>query len=783
MKDQKKRSDILNFSHGNQFKNYRILTKPGASAQEKAAPLGEGGSSEVYLAQQMLGEEGNVTVKRAIKFFVFRDDISQADGISGRISEDNFKEEIASISKFNHENIIKVIDGGIHKFHTGNIPFLVTDFIEGVTLKDLLDNEGLFTTYIQNEEDILDVLSQIFEGLLYLHKQHFYHCDIAPKNIFIRRNGWQLQIIIGDLGVGKTLTEDKNHVANLKVIGSKTYMPVEVLNMVNQEIPYAEFKKLQPHWDLHSLQKTFQEFIGAYDKFFKNEKAWYRALKLMIEEPFTDLEEVGEKIMWTNPRNRRFHNVSELSEADSSEGGSKELQSIRSVWITNRIKAIIRHESYSRLKKIPQLLSANTFNPGSNHSRYEHSLGTYEHMRLTLVSMLRSENFLGLLSKPKIELALTAALLSNLTKFSFSFIIDEIQARNENYFERLHPKKLLRELLEFKPNGANQKSIKDILTEGFPKVDYELLCKIINGQSETGWPKPIKIINKLLHCTIDMRVIDFLQRDSYHIGISQGTHINFDSLVSNLRLHNDTIAIDSKGVTDVEQVVTLRYWLYKRIYWNTLNRAYAAVLTHLFISLRKLKPSFEEDLHVQVLFQHPVEILKFLDNEIETLEISEEKLPLKLKNLLSTITAPTPRVFKELFLINRSETSSAEFKAICSEFEKLSSERVEELRKGLEKKLSEVFDFREDQINILMDMPPLEKNKKLGEDLTVLKTDGHEIPLEKMSGVIYGISSTFDETLRFFRVYINPVYEQALSAGRERAQEVIKQFLLENIAK
>lgn len=780
MLENKRRSDILSFKDGESFNNYKILTKPGTVADNKAVPLGEGGSSEVYLAEQLLGDEGNVAVKRAIKFFVFRDDIEQEDGISGRISEENFKDEIVSISKFNHENIIKVIDGGVRVIQDENVPFIVTDYIEGHTLKDLLSSSEIFKTYVKKEDDIFNVLSQIFEGLIYLHKQNFYHCDIAPKNIFIRRS--DRQVIIGDLGVGKTLKQGKDTSHKLKVIGTKSFMPEEALKVVNQEISYAEFEKLQPQWDLYSLKKTIAQFVEAYDENFRNEKSWYRSLNSLLQEEFEDLEEIGEKIMWTNPHNRQFHNVSELSEADSSEGGSKELQPIRSVWITDRIKAIIRHPSYSRLKKTPQLLSGNTFNPGSNHSRYEHSLGTYEHMRLTLVSMLRSENFLGLLNKSNIELALTAALLSNLSKYPFSFVIDEIQARNQNYFALLRPKQFLRELLELKPSEAPDQSIADILKERFPGVDYEMLCNIISGEPVEGRTKAIKIINKLLHCTIDVRVIDFLQRDSYHVGISHGAHIDFDGLVSNLRLHNDTIAIDSKGVTNVEQVVTLRYWLYKRIYWNTLNRAYTAVLTHLYVVLKQEKTDFESCLHSYVKFHHPVEVLHFIKSQIDALKETNETLSLKLKNLLITVTSQTPKVFKELFLINQSESSSAEFKLICSKLGRFSCEEIENLRHGLEEKLSNLFPFQNDQVNILIDIPPDEPNKKLGEDITVLKTVGDDIQIEKMSGIVAGISSSFDESLRFLRVYINPIYEMQLPLKKEKATEEIKQFLLDNIA-
>src|SRR5438046_1383842 len=102
--------------------NYLIKSKDGI-ARDFAIPIGEGGSGIVYLAEQTF--VGDIKVNRAIKFFVYRDDLADQTihQFSDTISSKNFNDEILNISSFNHENIIKIIDGGVIQRNGHNIPF------------------------------------------------------------------------------------------------------------------------------------------------------------------------------------------------------------------------------------------------------------------------------------------------------------------------------------------------------------------------------------------------------------------------------------------------------------------------------------------------------------------------------------------------------------------------------------------------------------------------------------------------------------------------------------
>ncbi|MDL2228169.1 protein kinase [Odoribacter sp. OttesenSCG-928-L07] len=759
-KQRTERERLLNLENKKPFRNYTIISKNDTS-NKYAKPLGEGGSGIVYLAEQEFVD--SIKVKRAIKYFVFRDDIAKDHETSGRISSQNFNDEIINISSFNHENILKIIDGGIERKKKEDIPFIVTEYIDGDSLDKFVKDPSLGSEYIANGEDIINIFGQICTGLKFLHSNHFYHCDIAPKNIFIKGSKGNFQIIIGDLGVGKTLLQSITK-GKLFVLGSRKYMPENVLAVVNQEIEYTDFCKLQPAWDIYSLKRTFDELLNAFQEYLKDDanSTWFKSLKKLIAKSYENVSDIAKNIERIKPIYRQTAGIPELSEADSTLHGHYELHPIKSVWITDRIKKVIRHPLYSRLKKVPQLLSSNTFNPGSTHTRYEHSLGTYENMRKVLMTLLRNEDFLEFLDESKLELALVASLLSSISKYPYSFVINEIRERDPALFSKFEVRKYIEEILNYKNHDKNiDYSLNDVLKKEFKIHDTNELIEIIKGNTDSKWNKDIKIISKLLNSTIDVRVLDFLPRDSYHLGISTGAHIDFDGLVSNICMHDGYFSVKSRGITYIEQVVTLRYWLYKRIYLNSPNRAYTCLFKHIFIKLESELDEFEDDFFKETIFADKNHILKFLDTKLSG---TENLKP--IHDLLKTIYADRPVIFKEIFVINQTE-SMAELNQICNKFSKLPYSKLDEIRIELEKDLGSILDFEKNTINILIDIPN-DDNKKLGEDITIIKYDGQPVALSKLSGLIQGISSTFNDNLKFLRVYLNPKYKDQLRQPNKR---------------
>lgn len=778
------RENILAFKQGDIFGKYKITSKSKVKAKNAAKPLGEGGSGVVYLAEQVFID--NIKVKRALKFFLFRDDIAkkildELKQTPSLESTKNFNEEIVNISSFNHENIIKIVDGGILDRNDYQIPYIVTDYIDGDTLSDFIQQPTLFSKYISNDDELINFFVQICKGLMYLHKNNFYHCDIAPKNIFIKGEKGDFQLVIGDLGVGKTISSDstKWKKEKIAIIGSKSYMSEKAQSLLYKFVQAEEFLKLQPEWDLYSLKKTFEELLKAYEKYRNINSPWYHSLKRIINKPFIDLKEIAENIERQRPIHRQFHGVPELSEADSTNRGKKQLQPIKPVWITNRVKKIVTHPLFLRLKKVPQILSSNTFNPGTNYSRYEHSLGTYENMRQVLITLLRKEEFIGIFTKSKIELALVAAMLSSISKFPLSFVVHEIRvSTKKKYFPNISQGLLANKFLDYiDPSQGIEKSLWDTISEQFPSINRNILYELLTSNETENWGIEEKAINYLLNSSVDVRVLDFLQRDSYHVGISSNLNFDLDSLIEHFTTieteNSFEVLLGSRGVIGAEQLLTLRYWLYKRIYWNSPNRSYMVVMKYILMKLYKEHGAeFESDLIDHIIFADLVHMFHFLEKRTKKYEISE------VSELLNTIAGERQRSFKEIFVLNQSESDINKLMIDCDSYSKLDFDEIEALRIGIESVISKIIPLNNDKINILIDVP-VDDNNKLGQDIKIQKHDKTTLELKLFSGIVGGIIDSFDENLKFLRVYIHPDYGNELKdiVLKKKIGEAVKNYL------
>jgi Tol biopolymer transport system component len=153
---------------------------------EILAPLGAGGMGEVYRARDTrLSRE--VAVKVLPAAFA-------ADPPRMR----RFEQEARAASALNHPNIVTVFDTGLHE----GSPFLVTELLEGQTLRQRLEESGKEGGIPQRKA--LDYAQQIARGLAAAHAKGITHRDLKPENLFISRDG---NVKILDFGLAKVAPE------------------------------------------------------------------------------------------------------------------------------------------------------------------------------------------------------------------------------------------------------------------------------------------------------------------------------------------------------------------------------------------------------------------------------------------------------------------------------------------------------------------------------------------------------------------------------------------------
>lgn len=215
--------------------------------------IGEGGMANVYLAYDTILDR-NVAVK------VLRGDLAQDEKFVRR-----FQREALSASSLSHPNIVEVYDVG----EDNGSYYIVMEYIEGKHLKELIKRRGRLTI-----TEVIDIMSQVCDGLATAHDSYIIHRDIKPQNIMILDSGL---VKITDFGIAMALNSTQLTQTN-SVMGSVHYLPPE----------QASGKGSTMQSDIYSMGILMYELLtGSLP--FRGENAVEIALK-QLKEPIPDLK-------------------------------------------------------------------------------------------------------------------------------------------------------------------------------------------------------------------------------------------------------------------------------------------------------------------------------------------------------------------------------------------------------------------------------------------------------------------------------------------------------------
>ena len=249
--------------------------------------IGEGGMANVYLATDNI-------LSRKVAVKVLRGDLSSDEKFIRR-----FQREALSVSNLSHPNIVEVYDVG----EEDGQYYIVMEYIEGKTLKQLINKRGALTL-----PEVIDIMSQLTDGLSHAHEAYIIHRDIKPQNIMILDNG---TVKITDFGIAVAVNATQLTQTN-SVMGTVHYLPPE----------QANGKSATVKSDIYSLGILMYELLTGSVP-FKGDNAVEIALKHMKEKipsvrkqnPLIpqSVENIILKACAKNPRNR-YDSVKEMHE-------------------------------------------------------------------------------------------------------------------------------------------------------------------------------------------------------------------------------------------------------------------------------------------------------------------------------------------------------------------------------------------------------------------------------------------------------------------------------------
>jgi len=200
------------------------------------------------------------------------------------------------------------------------------------------------------------------------------------------------------------------------------------------------------------------------------------------------------------------------------------------------IYAIISHPYYQRMRRIHQMAMAQLVYPGAVHTRLHHSLGAY-HLMYNAINELKGKGISILPAEE--QAAKIAILLHDIGHGPYSHALEHVLIKNASH-EKISL--LLMEKMNVEFSGRLQMAI-NIFKNEYPK---KFLHQLVSGQ-------------------LDVDRMDYLTRDSFFTGVSEGV-IGYDRIIKMLTVYNGELMAEEKGIYSIEKFLVSRRLMYWQVY-------------------------------------------------------------------------------------------------------------------------------------------------------------------------------------------------------------------------
>lgn len=225
------------------------------------------------------------------------------------------------------------------------------------------------------------------------------------------------------------------------------------------------------------------------------------------------------------------------------------------------IFAIIDHPYFQRLRRIKQLGLTDFVYPGAHHTRFHHAIGAMHLMSITLDNLRNKGTEI---TDEEYEAALIAILLHDVGHGPFSHALEY-------------------SLLQSVPHESLSLLIIELLNQEF-SGKLGLALRIFKNQYER------KFFFQLVSSQLDIDRLDYLQRDCFFTGVSEGT-IGADRIIKMMDVKNDQVVIEEKGIYSIENFLSARRLMYWQVYLHKTTVSAEKMLINLITRAKYLKQS------------------------------------------------------------------------------------------------------------------------------------------------------------------------------------------------
>ncbi len=525
-----------------------------------------------------------------------------------------FIREVKTLSNLNHKNIVKIFSAGTAQWDEGSqewqvkegfeeeridpepsrLYYYIMEYIRGHDLSSIFpqlkeksrnldenslcedEKSGPNTEECENhkgEGPLSDdekvnlfeqLITQVCSAIRYYHSKDITHKDIKPSNIrYCSEDG---TFIIVDFGFAHSLTSkyERKQIKRTQYFdwpsvseGDYRKNDIAQLSMMLLDI-LPTFESTYGEYRYSGLKNAFEKAVddkleNRYEditEFYDSVKEYFLAvsdwkLLLRVDEPFVP------------NAFRRFKFSFKLRIPVSG-----------SILLSEEIKRIIDCPEFQRLRGTRQLGPAIFVFPGANHTRFEHSLGTYflalRYLEKLLTYPAFREAFKPL--EESVKLVLLSCLLHDIGHYPYSHWVEEIDEFPRRLKIPTHEDRALAII-------CGEGRLKRLIADEWD-LNPQDICNIISGEISDDNLQHV-VINSIIDSIIDVDKVDYLIRDSVHCGVNYGLGIDIERLLDSIYLEEGgkTICLTDKGTSCLMSILACRNIMYHEVYWHKTVRA------------------------------------------------------------------------------------------------------------------------------------------------------------------------------------------------------------------
>jgi uncharacterized protein len=247
---------------------------------------------------------------------------------------------------------------------------------------------------------------------------------------------------------------------------------------------------------------------------------------------------------------------------------------------------LIEHPWFQRLRRIQQLGMTSLVYPGAQHTRFHHALGAM-HLMEQAIEVLRGKGIP--ITHEESRATLIAILLHDIGHGPYSHALESCIINN------IHHESISLSMLH-------------VLNKQFGNK-LSMAIEIFTNNYEKGF------LHQLISSQLDMDRLDYLMRDSFYSGVSEGV-VNTDRILKMLTVVNGNLAIEAKGIYSIEKFIVARRLMYWQVYFHKTVLASESLLINILRRARELSKT--EKIFASPAFEF------FLTNEISEKELEND---------------------------------------------------------------------------------------------------------------------------------------------------------------